>query len=167
MNKLITLAIFFFTVNLYAFPSPNTLSNTCSSIGSLASYMRVACLAEKSSNAYFNQYALGACQRLTDNVSNQIIYPCVIAIKNKTYSNIEIANCDNMADEFSTISCFRNSGSLAGNSSGSIGKVSILEINNIINFSIGAISQYQTQAAIDALTKLKSDLQSMNSLYCH
>jgi hypothetical protein len=151
---------------IFALPaSANTLGQTCALIGSPAFYMGDACRAAGANNAYFNPAALSACARLTDTVSNQIIYACVIAIQNRAYSADQVSTCDNLSDVAQTISCFRSSGTPYGSQSG-IPSLSVTELSNMIDYAIGAINNYQTQPAIDSLNAIKSKLNAAGSVSC-
>jgi len=152
---------------VFALPaSANTLGQTCALIGTQAPYMGDACRAAGAGNAYFNPAALDACARLTDTVSNQVIYPCVIAIQNRAYSADQVSTCDALVDEVQTLNCFRNSGTPYGSQS-SIPSLSVTELSNMIDYAIGAINNYQTQPAIDSLNAIKSKLTAAGSVSCH
>jgi hypothetical protein len=160
----LAISVTFTSYLAFALPNQSTLAKTCSKIGSLAPYMTEGCLAAAQGNSTFDQHALGACGRLQDNVSNQVIYPCVMAIRDKVYTDDEVNNCDSMRDGATTIRCFRDSGSIkpgspeSGGTPAPVQGPTVEELNTMIDYVVTSVTDFKTEMALNGLNTLRAKI---------
>jgi hypothetical protein len=127
-------------------------------------FLNAECNALARDDAYFDPDALSACARLTDVIGNSVIFPCVVAVRNRIYAPSQVQFCDQIEDEVQTLVCFRTTGFPKLPFSGSV--VAVGEVNQVIDFSLGALNAFQVDSAKDALSSLRQRLSSAASISC-
>jgi hypothetical protein len=171
-NNLSLIAVFFslfFAQASFAQLTPMSLQSACAQISGadISATVQTECNLLSQGNS-FNTMAIGACSRLTDNAGNLSIYECLVAIRGKSYAPNEINYCNSLPDNASTMNCFHEYGSFAPAAApAGIVAVSVSEITQMLNSSLGSLNNFQTDDAKAALSKAISTLVSAQQISCH
>jgi len=167
-SKFLSIFVFFIAGHAMALPSPTSLVEACDLIKGTPAALtfNTECKELSVNGADFNLNAIGACSRLRDNnMGNLVIFPCLVAIRDRVYTDDQVTACDELADEASTLSCFHSTGTPRVSNATSA-QISVMELSQTVNYSLSAVNNYQMKSAQDALTALLNKLNYASQVIC-